>query len=104
MSIQDCILKYEVNIDPEESKTILELTGVPDYLENYKGIKRISHMEGIWIITGKGNNQSDIEYYIFSNQAPQFPTWITDPIIQKNMLRSMNVLRRVITEDKHKTS
>jgi len=93
---QDCILKYEVNEIPEQFKTIITLTGVPDYLQTYHGIERISHMEGCWIITQKGENKTHVEYFIYSKQAPKFPTWITDPLIQKNLIKTMKAFKDVV--------
>ncbi|MFH1296571.1 MAG: hypothetical protein ABIJ04_04775 [Bacteroidota bacterium] len=86
---QDCIIKYEVSEDPPGGKTMIRLTGTPSYIRHFEGVTRIPHMEGSWIITNLGHNKVKVEYSMFSNQKPSFPRWITDPIIQNNLLKTM---------------
>ena len=93
---QDCILKYEVHECTDPSKTEITLAGEPDFLQTYEGVERISHMEGSWVITKIGAGKSRVEYLVYSKQAPKFPTWITDPLIQKNLLKTMNALRDIV--------
>lgn len=93
---QDCILKYEVHECADPSKIEITLAGEPDFLQTYEGVERISHMEGSWVITKIGAGKSRVEYLVYSKQAPKFPTWITDPLIQKNLLKTMNALRDIV--------
>jgi hypothetical protein len=93
---QDCILKYEVHENNELLRTEITLVGEPDFLKTYDGVERISHMEGSWVITQIGTGKSRVEYLVYSNQAPKFPTWITDPLIQKNLLKTMNAFREIV--------
>jgi hypothetical protein len=96
---QDCILKYEVHESLEALRTEIYLVGEPDFLKTYEGVERISHMEGSWIITQIDSGKSRVEYYMYSKQAPKFPTWITDPIIQKNLLKTMNAFRDLVNNN-----
>jgi len=93
---QDCILKYEVRTCEELSRTVITLLSEPDLLESCKGIERISHMEGKWVITQFEPGKTCVEYYVFSKQEPKFPTWITDLLIQKNLLNTMNAFRDIV--------
>jgi len=93
---QDCILKYEVHECADPSKTEITLAGEPDFLQTYEAVERISHMEGSWVITKIGAGKSRVEYLVYSKQAPKFPTWITDPLIQKNLLKTMNAFREIV--------
>jgi hypothetical protein len=93
---QDCILKYEVQDSTEPMKTEIRLVGEPDFLQQYDGVERISHMEGSWVITQIGAGKSHVEYFVYSKQAPKFPTWITDPLIQKNLLKTMNAFKDIV--------
>jgi hypothetical protein len=97
---QDCILKYEVHEGPDPSKTEITLAGEPGFLQTYEGVERISHMEGSWMITKIGPDKSRVEYLVYSNQTPKFPTWITDPLIQKNLLKTMIALRDIVKNSK----
>ena len=95
---QDCIIKYELTEDPAAGKTFISLTGMPSLLRPFEGVKRIPHMEGSWIITDLGKNKVMVEYIMFSNQKPSFPRWITDPIIQNNLLKTMEAFLGTIKQ------
>jgi hypothetical protein len=93
---QDCIFRYEVMKNPAAGKTVIEFYGEPGYLPAKEGVDRISHMEACWEITETDNGKTRITYYVFSRQAPKFPIWLTEPIIQKTLLKTMVGLREVI--------
>jgi len=95
---QDCIIKYEVPAPNAFSKYVIRFSGVPDYLPEYKKVTRISHMEGVWRLLYLGKNSTKIEYEIFSKQAPSFPRWITDPIIQNNLISTMDAFRTMVNK------
>lgn len=98
---QDCILKYELYRLPDQSCTMISLKNATGLLKTYRGVERISHMEGCWIIKDSGNNKTKVEYYVCSNQAPKFPTWITDPIIQRNLLKTMQAFKEIVLTANH---
>jgi hypothetical protein len=93
---QDCVLKYEIQETNDSLKTEITLEGVPEFLKTYEGVERISHIEGLWVITQTGHNKSLVEYLVYSKQASKFPTWITDPLIQKNLLKTMIAFRDIV--------
>jgi hypothetical protein len=39
------------------------------------------------------NNKVRVEYSMFTNVKPSFPLWLTDPIIQNNLMKTMNAFR-----------
>jgi hypothetical protein len=75
------------------------MAGEPDYLKHFDGVTRIPHMEGSWVFTEIGNGRVHIVYEMFSNQASKFPRWITDPIIQSNMVEMMSAFRSKVHEE-----
>mgnify|MGYP001766722606 CR=1 FL=1 len=95
---QDCIIRYNVTPDPTGKKTVVTLTGEPGFLRPFEGVSRIGHLEGSWIFTDLGNNKVRVEYEMFSNQPSKFPRWITDPIIQENLIESMDAFRKILRE------
>ncbi len=92
---QDCIIKYDVSRDDVNKRVLVNINGVPAFLKTFEGVNRIPHMEGHWLFSENGSNKVMVEYVMFSNQSPRFPRWITDPIIQKNMLETMDAFRSV---------
>jgi hypothetical protein len=93
---QDCILKYNILENPENGQVKISLKSEPSYMQTHKGVERISHMEAMWIITQIEPSKTHVEYLVYSKQEPKFPTWITDPLIQKNLLKTMDALRSVV--------
>ncbi|MBE0646330.1 MAG: SRPBCC family protein [Bacteroidales bacterium] len=94
---QDCIIHYEMR---EHSGTYTEiyLNGEPGYLAAVDGVTRISHMEGAWRFVSAGPDRTLVEYVIFSKQPSSFPRWITDPIIQNNMIKTMTAFREQVSQ------
>jgi hypothetical protein len=95
---QDCIIKYEILPSSSNKRTEIRLTGLPYYLQKYKNVNRIMDMEGSWILNNVGIISTRVEYYIFSKQKPSFPRWITDPIMQNNLMSTMSAFRDVVNK------
>jgi hypothetical protein len=93
---QDLIIKYDIPMPDAFSKYEIRFSGVPDYLEKNKNITRISHLEGVWRLMYLDKTKTKIEYEMFSRQAPAFPRWITDPIIQNNLISTMKAFREMV--------
>lgn len=97
---QDCILKYETHISTDQSTIEIFLSSQSDYLKPIEGVERISDMQAKWVFTKLSIEKTHVEYYVSSNQAPKYPIWLTDPLIQKNLINTMNSLREVIINKK----
>jgi len=95
---QDCIIRYTLR---KHSGTYMEITlnGEPAYLAPVDGVKRIPHMQGSWRLLEVSPEKTLVEYLIFSNQPSSFPRWITDPIIQNNMIKTMTAFRKQTTSN-----
>ncbi len=61
---QDCILKYNISTNQELATTSVNIISEPDYLGTYKGVERISHMEGEWILTQLDQGKTRVEYFV----------------------------------------
>ncbi|MBN1198991.1 MAG: hypothetical protein JXA23_06545 [Bacteroidales bacterium] len=100
---QDCIIHYQIRENTKTYKEIL-LYGEPEYLATVDGVTRISHMEGSWKLVSAGPSRTLVEYVIFSRQPSSFPKWITDPIIQNNMIKTMMSFREQVGRADERTS
>jgi hypothetical protein len=98
LSNQDCILHYQLKTPASPDFVQLFITGEPAYLKEFKGVKRISHLDIQWKLRSIGPGRTLVEYYVFSNQVSDLPRTLTDPIIQKNLLRTMNAFRETAEE------
>jgi hypothetical protein len=93
---QDCILKYNVLTNGDHSRTEISLVSEPGLLKTCNGIKRIAHMEGLWIISRLNPNKTFVEYYIFSKQEPQYPSVLKDKLVEEDLLKTMNAFRETL--------
>jgi hypothetical protein len=51
-----------------------------------------------WMSSTKTYYRTWVEYFVLSNQVSDIPKTLTDPIIQKNLLRTMNAFRETVRE------
>jgi hypothetical protein len=96
LSNQDCIIQHTLFKDHAGKTYYISMKGVPKYIPEKEGVVRIQHLQGTWKITAINKNESNIEYTIYTTQAPKFPRWITDPIIQENLINTMLSLRKLV--------
>ncbi|NJO69436.1 MAG: hypothetical protein HC830_09305, partial [Bacteroidetes bacterium] len=98
LSNQDCIVKYELLQTSSEKVFHVQMKGIPDYIPAKDGITRIDHLLGSWVITTSSSNTCKVSYTIMSGQPPKFPRWITDPIIQSNLVNTMDAFRNIAAQ------
>lgn len=97
LSNQDCIIRY--NLESSNKQYMINMTGLPKYIPEKEGITRIQHLQGSWIIVPTNRNVCKVFYSVFSNQEPTFPRWITDPIIQGNLISTMEAFRTTVEKN-----
>jgi len=96
---QDVVTKYQV-VNSSNSLTIkIKMTGVPDYIPEKKGVSRISHYSGNWVLTPLNNGSCKVDYYVYSKQKTNFPKWIVDGIVRKSLWKTFDNLREMIKEN-----
>lgn len=96
---QDLIVRYRLSVPDTEGSFRLEMTGCPDFLPENKGITRVTHMEGTWVISREGPESTRVQYFLFSAQRSSLPKWLTDPIIQSNLINTMRNLRDFVLRE-----
>lgn len=92
---QDCILHYTTESTGIPGDYILRFSGVPDYLPGKEGVKRMQNLAGLWKITAGNKGACTIEYYVCSYQQPLFPRWMTDPLIQGNLISTLQAFKQL---------
>lgn len=99
LSNQDCIIRYEMKNEPTGKIWNVLMNGIPDYIPKKQGVTRISHLQGNWKLSDTGKNGCHVVYTIFSKQPPMFPRWITDPIIQGNLINTLIALKNTVEKN-----
>lgn len=96
LSNQDCIVQYELRRDASSKNYLITMKGLPTYIPEKKDVTRIKHLIGAWTLSPMNGKSSKVVYTIYSGQAPSFPRWITDPIIQGNLISTMDAFRKLV--------
>lgn len=55
-----------------------------------EGVTRMQGVSGSWQFQAKSGNQTQVTYLIMTRNKSNFPKWMTDPIVQGNLLDTMN--------------
>lgn len=92
---QDCIIDYTSIVSDNGNTYTIKLNGVPSYLPKKPGIERITHLSGRWIMKRVSDKSYRVVYTIYTEQKPKYPRWITDPIVQDNLINSMSAFREL---------
>ena len=95
---QDCVVRYEVMRTTDGRTASVIVTGAPDYIAASDGVTRIPHLECEWVIRKTGDHRLVIEFSQYSKQEPKFPRWVTDPIIQKSLIKSCVAFRGLLEQ------
>jgi hypothetical protein len=96
LSNQDCIVQYELRREVSSNNYFITMKGLPKYIPEKKGVTRIQHLIGTWTLSPVNGKSCRVVYTIYSGQAPSFPRWITDPIIQGNLINTMDAFRTLV--------
>ena len=92
---QDCIIRYKCTSVQNGKTYIISLNGIPGYIPAKTNVDRISHISGQWKITTVNSNECNVVYSVYSEQKPKFPRWVTDPIIQNNLINTMASMKEI---------
>ena len=65
----------------------------PDYLPEKKGIVRVRHSEGKWVITPTGRNHVKVEYTLRADPGGDLPAWLVNMFVTKGPYESFKKLK-----------
>jgi hypothetical protein len=93
LSNRDFIAHLKVTQDPVTRIVTIYGPTVPDYLPVRKGIVRVAHSEGRWIITPLAANLVKVEYTLRTDPGGTVPTWMVNLFATKGPLESFRNLK-----------
>lgn len=99
ISDQDCVLHYETERSADGRSARVLVEGMPVYIPAKQGVSRISHLECEWIISRTGDHRVLVEYTQYSKQPPKCSRKLTDPLVQKAMIRSLAAFRDIVEQN-----
>ncbi len=77
----------------------ISLQGIPDYIQEKKGIVRMTKAEG-YILLQSSNNTTEIIYVFHSEPGDTVPAWMANNSISKLPFKTLSGLRKRLREKK----
>ena len=75
---RDFVAHLSVSQDPNTKVVTIDGPAVPGFVPEKKGIVRISHSVGKWVITPLGADQINVEYSIHVDPGGALPAWLVN--------------------------
>ena len=86
---QDILLKYQSAGVKGLQTVSFQSTTHATYPEK-SGVTRMKGVSGSWQFQPRSSGQTQVTYYIITKNKSSYPRWITDPIVQDNLLDTMD--------------
>lgn len=96
---QDCCLLYHLRKEGQYAEISFESTS-HNRFPVYKNITRISGARGKWLLHDLGNGNMRVTYFISTNRSKKVPRWISDPIVQGNLIETMTRFKTLAESNK----
>ncbi|SIN71558.1 START domain-containing protein [Chitinophaga niabensis] len=96
---QDCCLLYHLRKEEQYAEITFESTAHSRF-PVYKNITRISGAKGKWMLQDMGNGNMRVTYLISTNRSKKVPRWISDPIVQGNLIETMTRFKTLAEKNK----
>lgn len=71
----------------------IEILGVPDLLPLKNGIVRVRTFKSVWLLEEIDTDTTHVQYVGIGEGQSFLPRWVTDPIVQRNLIALLENLR-----------
>jgi hypothetical protein len=89
----DVVTNNHILTDTATNQTVITMNGMPGYLPLKSGVHRITGLYTTWNLTNVSQQMTRIEFTIYSDMKPVVPTWITDPVVARLLISTLEELR-----------
>jgi hypothetical protein len=96
---QDCCLLYQLRREEQYAEISFQSIS-HNRFPVYKNITRISGAKGKWQLQDLGNGNMRVTYLISTNRSKKVPRWISDPIVQGNLIETMTRFKTLAERNK----
>lgn len=85
---QDVVLKYQLLVVNGMHSVSFQSVAHASHPVK-EGVTRMKGVSGSWQLQPQSSGQTKVTYYIITKNKSSMPRWLTDPIIQENLLDTM---------------
>lgn len=77
--------------------SLIKMKSTPKAKPFYKDINRINSLESEWKFIPQKDGKTKVVYITLTYDKPEFPRYITDPIIQNKLIQSIGLLKKNVS-------
>jgi hypothetical protein len=99
---RDFVAHLTVNQDPITKVVTIDGPAVPGFVPVKKGIVRIDHSNGKWVITPTGAGQVKVEYTIHVDPGGDLPSWLVNMFATEGPLHIFRNLKQELQKPTYK--
>jgi hypothetical protein len=89
----DVVTNNHVLRENADNQTVIVMNDAPGYIPDKSGVHRITGLNVSWVLTAIAENQTRVEYMLYTDMKPVVPVWVTEPIISSMMINTMDQFR-----------
>ena len=93
---RDVILRYKINTS--SNQITIKTETEPDYINEREEFVRVIEAYSEWVISRKGKNQIEVEYFNHTNPGGSLPIWMANLAAAKIPYMSLLNLKRTIED------
>jgi hypothetical protein len=99
---RDFVAHLTVTQNPDTKEVTVDGPAVPGFVPIKKGVVRIDHSNGKWIITPSGTNQIKVEYTIHVDPGGSLPSWLVNMFATEGPLKIFRNLKLQLQKPAYK--
>ncbi len=77
-------------------QVIVDVTGMPEYIQPKEGIVRMAKTNGYWFLTSLGTDRTSVIYQMHVEPGGLIPAWLANPFIVNVPFSTFKELRKII--------
>jgi hypothetical protein len=89
----DVVTNNCIRTDTATNQTVITMKGMPGLVPLKSGVHRITGLYSTWNLADVSAKTTRIEFTIQSDMKPVVPTWITDPVVARLLISTLEELR-----------
>lgn len=99
---RDFVAHVKVTQDKTTKVVTVDAPAIPGVIAVKKGIVRVSHSLGYWIITPLGNGKIKVDYSLQVDPGGVIPAWAVNALSSQGPLDSFMEMRRMLQKKEYK--
>ncbi|HVV56314.1 MAG TPA: START domain-containing protein [Mucilaginibacter sp.] len=101
---RDFVAHLTVNRDPQTGIVTIQGPAVPGYVPVKKGVVRVDHSDGKWVIIPDGSSQVKVMYSIHVDPGGDLPAWLVNMFAAQGPLQIFRNLKLELQKPEYQNS